>query len=231
MKQFPLPCAGTLPPVQKAVFSLLPTLAPAELPQLWPDLLQLLLNLLRPHQLLAQASSVPAQEPAAAVQQSPGAKSSNVNRHALSALSMETAVDILAQLYRCARRLLLLGSLPVFQSSTFSLVGSMLRADPAAQCASSCGSKNGAAVYAWAEALHGGIIKIVGGTAAWDDHLLVAAATGIRRHGRRARRPFRRWSARWGSAWPCATAAPARASGARPPQPSTRCDAHPMGDF
>ena len=27
-------------------------------------------------------------------------KSANVNRHALSALSMETAVDILAQLYR-----------------------------------------------------------------------------------------------------------------------------------
>ena len=35
--------------------------------------------------------------------QGPGAspaKSSNVNRHALSALSMETAVDILSQLYR-----------------------------------------------------------------------------------------------------------------------------------
>lgn len=43
--------------MQKAVFSLLPSLAPAELPQLWPDLIQLLLNLLRPHQLEAQGSA------------------------------------------------------------------------------------------------------------------------------------------------------------------------------
>jgi hypothetical protein len=103
--------AGMLPPVQKAVFSLLPSLAPAELPQLWPDLLQLLLNLLRPRQLLlsqsqAAAASSPAHDAPQQQQQqqqlSAASKASNVNRHALSALSMETAVDILSQLYRWA---------------------------------------------------------------------------------------------------------------------------------
>ena len=44
--------------MQKAVLTLLPSLAPAELPQLWPDLIQLLLNLLRPHQLEAQGGGV-----------------------------------------------------------------------------------------------------------------------------------------------------------------------------
>ncbi|BDA41918.1 Protein MON2 homolog [Coccomyxa sp. Obi] len=84
---------GTLPPVQKAVFTLLTSMAPVELPQLWPDLIDLLLNLLKPHQL--QPS-----EPANAPDTAAGTSSTNVNKHALSALSMEKVVDILAQLYR-----------------------------------------------------------------------------------------------------------------------------------
>lgn len=92
-------CAGTLPPVQKAVFTLLPSLGPTQLPQLWPDLLQLLLNLLRPQALEALSSAVEQQQQHTVGAGSPP-KSSNVNRHALSALSMEAAVDILSQLYR-----------------------------------------------------------------------------------------------------------------------------------
>lgn len=85
-------CAGTLPPVQKAVFTLLTGLAPLEQPQLWPDLIDLLLSLLKPHQL--QPSDSAASNAAAA---DGGA---NVNKHALTALSMEKVVEILAQLYR-----------------------------------------------------------------------------------------------------------------------------------
>ena len=47
--------AGTLPPVQKAVLCLLPNLAPADAPALWPDYLSALLDLLRPEQLAAAA--------------------------------------------------------------------------------------------------------------------------------------------------------------------------------
>ena len=36
-----------LPPVQKAALALLPTLVPAHLPELWPDLLTALLHLVR----------------------------------------------------------------------------------------------------------------------------------------------------------------------------------------
>ncbi len=50
MKRMPV-CAGTLPPVQKAVLCLLPTLAPADAPALWPDFLSTLLDLLRPELL------------------------------------------------------------------------------------------------------------------------------------------------------------------------------------
>lgn len=51
--------AGTLPPVQKAVLCLLPTLAPADAPALWPDFLGALLGLLRP-ELLASEGPGPA---------------------------------------------------------------------------------------------------------------------------------------------------------------------------
>ena len=85
-------CAGTLPPVQRAVLNLLPSLAPTEVPQLWPDLIQLHLNLLQPQHLPSQASLAagPAETDAHA----------NVNRHALTALSMEKTVEMLAALYR-----------------------------------------------------------------------------------------------------------------------------------
>lgn len=70
-------------------------MAPVELPQLWPDLIDLLLNLLKPHQLQPT-------EPANAPDMAASTSSANVNKHALSALSMEKVVDILAQLYRSA---------------------------------------------------------------------------------------------------------------------------------
>lgn len=83
---------GTLPPVQRAVLTLLPNLAPAELPQLWPDLIQLHINLLQPQQLPSQASLA-----AGAVESHAHA---NVNKHALTALSMEKTAEMLAALYR-----------------------------------------------------------------------------------------------------------------------------------
>lgn len=51
--------AGTLPPVQKAVLGLLPTLAPADAPALWPDFLGTLLDLLRPELLTAAGGASP----------------------------------------------------------------------------------------------------------------------------------------------------------------------------
>ena len=78
--------------MQKAVFTQLTSMAPVELPQLWPDLIDLLLNLLKPHQL----------QPADSTPDDASAAGANVNKHALTALSMEKVVDILAQLYRSA---------------------------------------------------------------------------------------------------------------------------------
>lgn len=85
-------CTGTLPPVQRAVLTLLPNLAPTELPQLWPDLIQLHLNLLQPQHLPSQASL--------SAESSEGHAHANVNRHALTALSMEKTAEMLAALYR-----------------------------------------------------------------------------------------------------------------------------------
>jgi hypothetical protein len=73
-------------------------MAPVELPQLWPDLIDLLLNLLKPHQLQPDDSALDARPPDAAG----GTGSANVNKHALTALSMEKVVEILSQLYRSA---------------------------------------------------------------------------------------------------------------------------------
>jgi hypothetical protein len=94
--------AGTLPPVQKAVFTLLPNLAPADMPELWPDLIDLLLHLLKPH-LVEAAGSVEAR----AAEASPSGGATHVNKHAITSLSMEKAVEILAHLYRYLCRLLL----------------------------------------------------------------------------------------------------------------------------
>ncbi len=85
-------CLGTLPPVQRAVLTLLPSLAPSELPQLWPDLIQLHLNLLQPQQLPPQGMVAPGV--------AEGQVHANVNKHALTALSMEKTVEMLAALYR-----------------------------------------------------------------------------------------------------------------------------------
>ena len=74
------------------MLNLLPNLAPTEVPQLWPDLIQLHLNLLQPQHLPSQA--------ALAAEASEGDAHGNVNRHALTALSMEKTVEILAALYR-----------------------------------------------------------------------------------------------------------------------------------
>lgn len=71
------------------MLNLLPNLAPTELPQLWPDLIQLHINLLQPQQLLLQAS-----------QDAEGHAHANVNKHALTALSMEKTAEMLAALYR-----------------------------------------------------------------------------------------------------------------------------------
>lgn len=73
-------------------------MAPVELPQLWPDLIDLLLNLLKPHQLQPDDSASDARPPDTAG----GTGSANVNKHALTALSMEKVVEILSQLYRSA---------------------------------------------------------------------------------------------------------------------------------
>ena len=85
-------CPGTLPPVQRAVLTLLPSLVPSELPQLWPDLIQLHLNLLQPQQLPPQGMLAPGAPE--------GHVHANVNKHALTALSMEKTAEMLAALYR-----------------------------------------------------------------------------------------------------------------------------------
>lgn len=71
------------------MLNLLPNLAPTEVPQLWPDLIQLHLNLVQPRHLPLQAAD-----------SSQGEAHANVNRHALTALSMEKTVEMLAALYR-----------------------------------------------------------------------------------------------------------------------------------
>lgn len=78
------------------MFTQLTSMAPVELPQLWPDLIDLLLNLLKPHQL-QPADPTPDGRPA---DTAGGSGSTNVNKHALTALSMEKVVEILSQLYR-----------------------------------------------------------------------------------------------------------------------------------
>ncbi len=83
---------GTLPPVQRAVLTLLPSLAPMELLQLWPHLIQLHINLLQPRQLPSQASL--------AANAAESHAHANVNKHALTALSMEKTAELLAALYR-----------------------------------------------------------------------------------------------------------------------------------
>ena len=74
------------------MLTLLPSLAPSELPQLWPDLIQLHLNLLQPQQLPLQG-----QLSAGAAE---GHTHANANKHALTALSMEKTAEMLAALYR-----------------------------------------------------------------------------------------------------------------------------------
>ena len=78
-------------------------LVPLPRSALWPDLIALLLHLLRPHQLEAQAEGLGPQADGEASDLPalmPGPTSIVVNRHALSALSMEKTVEILAALYR-----------------------------------------------------------------------------------------------------------------------------------
>lgn len=85
--------------MQKAVFTLLATLAPVDLPQLWPDLIDLLLNLLKPN-MVEGPSSAESRVAADATASSSGGGGSNVNKHAITSLSMEKTIEILAQLYR-----------------------------------------------------------------------------------------------------------------------------------
>ncbi|KAK9834027.1 hypothetical protein WJX81_004391 [Elliptochloris bilobata] len=111
----PMIVHGTLPPVQKAVLCLLPTLAPADAPALWADYLSTLLDLLRPELLTAGPPGPPdvargragaACESSIGSNRDGGAREllsrggGNVNRHALSAGAMECVIDILARVYR-----------------------------------------------------------------------------------------------------------------------------------
>lgn len=111
--------AGTLPPVQKAAFALFPSLVPLQPPELWPELLNTLIQLLKPHllegqqqqqlqqqlhlQLLQQQQLGPGQRQGSFNARGPAAPSSNNNslhRPALSSLSMERALEIVLQLYK-----------------------------------------------------------------------------------------------------------------------------------
>ena len=104
--------AGTLPPVQKAAFSLFPSLVPLQPPELWPELLDSLVQLLKPHLLEGQQHQQLQQQLQQQLKQqrqgsfnarAPAAPSSNNNslhRPALSSLSMERALEILLQLYK-----------------------------------------------------------------------------------------------------------------------------------
>lgn len=102
--------AGTLPPVQKAAFSLFPSLVPLQPPELWPELLDSLIQLLKPHLLEGQQHQQQLQQQLKLQQRQgsfnargPAAPSSNNNslhRPALSSLSMERALEILLQLYK-----------------------------------------------------------------------------------------------------------------------------------
>ncbi len=101
--------AGTLPPVQKAAFALFPSLVPLQPPELWPELLDSLIQLLKPHLLEGQQhqqlqqqlqhqqrqGSFNARGPAA-----PSSNNNSLHRPALSSLSMERALEILLQLYK-----------------------------------------------------------------------------------------------------------------------------------
>lgn len=107
---------GMLPPVQKAAFALFPSLVPLQTQELWPELLDGLIQLIKPHllegqlhqqlqQQLQQQQQVQlqAQRQGSFSHRGPAAPSSNNNslhRPALSSLSMEKALEILLQLYR-----------------------------------------------------------------------------------------------------------------------------------
>ena len=107
---------GTLPPVQKAAFALFPSLVPLQTQDLWPELLDSLIQLIKPHLLEGQLHQqlqqqlqqqvqvqAQAQRQGSFSQRGPAAPSSNNNslhRPALSSLSMEKALEILLQLYR-----------------------------------------------------------------------------------------------------------------------------------
>jgi hypothetical protein len=105
--------AGTLPPVQKAAFALFPSLVPLQPPELWPELLDSLIQLLKPHLLEGQQhqqlqqqlqhQQLQQQRQGSFNARGPAAPSSNNNslhRPALSSLSMERALEILLQLYK-----------------------------------------------------------------------------------------------------------------------------------
>ena len=108
--------AGTLPPVQKAAFGLFPSLVPLQSQELWPELLDGLIQLLKPHLLEGQLhqqlqqpllqqvqAQAQAQRQGSFSQRGPAAPSSTNNslhRPALASLSMEKALDVMLQLYR-----------------------------------------------------------------------------------------------------------------------------------
>ena len=70
-RRHPLQVAVGLPPVQKAVLALLPSLGPTHLPHLWPELLYMMVRFLKPHQVLeawrAQQEVLAEQQRAAAI--------------------------------------------------------------------------------------------------------------------------------------------------------------------
>ena len=101
--------------MQKAAFSLFPSLVPLQPPELWPELLDSLIQLLKPHllegqqhqqlqqQLQQQLKQQQQQRQGSFNARGPAAPSSNNNslhRPALSSLSMERALEILLQLYK-----------------------------------------------------------------------------------------------------------------------------------
>jgi len=99
--------------VQKAAFALFPSLVPLQPPELWPELLDSLIQLLKPHLLEGQQhqqlqqqlqhQQLQQQRQGSFNARGPAAPSSNNNslhRPALSSLSMERALEILLQLYK-----------------------------------------------------------------------------------------------------------------------------------
>ena len=81
--------------MQKAALALLPGLAPVNMPQLWGDHLQTLVNLLRPELMEEQAAWEPPAEP------QKGALAKDLRRWATISLSMEHIVHSIADLFRC----------------------------------------------------------------------------------------------------------------------------------